>query len=205
VAELIPWRVAGTYFESCNCDAICPCRMVGAVAGGRSTYGLCFGVLSWLVEDGFAGDTDLTGLAVALVCRYDDDEPGSPWQIVLHVDASGDERQREALADVFLGRRGGEGILRLPWVRKASHVLAVRSSRIEIEHERGAHRLEVGDAVTLRASRPVETDERVACGIPGYHLPGTELYAEELAVDDDPFSWQLEGNCAFVSRFDYAS
>ncbi|MFL5406640.1 MAG: hypothetical protein ACJ79O_12365 [Myxococcales bacterium] len=25
------WRIAGAYFESCNCKAICPCRMVGGV------------------------------------------------------------------------------------------------------------------------------------------------------------------------------
>ena len=24
-----PWRIRGAYFESCNCEAICPCRMVG--------------------------------------------------------------------------------------------------------------------------------------------------------------------------------
>ena len=46
------WHLRGSYFESCNCEAICPCRMIGGIKGGRSTYGICFGVLSWLVEDG---------------------------------------------------------------------------------------------------------------------------------------------------------
>src|SRR5438093_7499442 len=100
------WRVSGSYFESCNCDPICPCRMVNGVAGGRSTHGVCFGVVSWLIERGDAGGTPLAGLAAALVIRYDDDEPGSPWSIVLHVDERGDEPQREALADIFLGRLG---------------------------------------------------------------------------------------------------
>ncbi len=59
------WRIAGSYFESCNCDAICPCRTVGERRGGRSTHGVCHGVLSWLVEDGRAGDVDLSGLAAA--------------------------------------------------------------------------------------------------------------------------------------------
>ena len=43
------WRIRGTYFESCNCDAICPCRRIDGVAGGRSTHGVCMGVLSWLI------------------------------------------------------------------------------------------------------------------------------------------------------------
>jgi len=179
--------------------------MVGSVPGGRSTHGVCFGVLSWLIETGHAGDLDLSGLAAALVLRYDDDEPGSPWQFVLHVDARGDVLQRQALEDVFLGRRGGEGILRVPWVRKPSNLVAVRSSPIEIHERDGEHRLLVGSAVSLRASRPFETTERVACGIPGYHQPGTELYADELVVRDEPFEWELAGNCAFVSRFEYES
>ena len=48
------WRIQGTYFESCNCDAICPCRRIDGVPGGRSTHGVCTGVLSWLIEEGTA-------------------------------------------------------------------------------------------------------------------------------------------------------
>ena len=53
MSEYLPWRIADTYFESCNCEAICPCRTIGGRRGGRSTYGICFGALSWLVEDGW--------------------------------------------------------------------------------------------------------------------------------------------------------
>ena len=28
------WRVRGSYFEGCNCEAICPCRSVGGRPGG---------------------------------------------------------------------------------------------------------------------------------------------------------------------------
>jgi hypothetical protein len=195
------WRIAGSYFESCNCEAICPCRMVGGVLGGRSTYGICFGVLGWLVEDGHADGLELDGLGVALVLRYDDDEPGSPWTLRLHVDERGNERQREALASILLGRVGGPQILRLPWVRKPSEVIGVVPSRIEL----GAGRLRVGDAIRLQATRPVETDQPVACVIPGYEREGTEFYADELVVHDDPFEWELSGNCAFAATFDYRS
>jgi Protein of unknown function (DUF1326) len=202
---LTPWRIRGSYFESCNCEAICPCRMVSGVKGGRSTYGICFGVLSWLVEEGHAGDVDLSGLAAAFVIRYDDDEPGSPWSFVVHVDERGTEEQRHALASILTGELGGEAVLRLPWVSKPSEQIDVRVSRIEIDNGPDGHELRVGSAVTLRASTPFETDEVVACGIPGYDKPGTELLADELAVDDDPFAWELSGNCAFASPFDYAS
>jgi hypothetical protein len=199
------WRIRGSYFESCNCEAICPCRMVGGVRGGRSTYGICFGVLSWLVEEGHAGAVDLSGLAAAFVIRYDDDEPGSPWSFVVHVDERGDEAQRQALAAILTGRLGGESVLRLPWVSKPSNLIEVRVSPIAIENGPGGHALRVGEGIRLEASRPFDTDEPVACGIPGYDHVGTELLADRLVVDDDPFAWELSGNCAFASSFDYAS
>ena len=204
-AVLTPWRIRGSYFESCNCDAICPCRMVSGVKGGRSTYGICFGVLSWLVAEGHAGAVGLNGLAAAFVVRYDDDEPGSPWSFVVHVDERGSEEQRQALAAILTGELGGEAVLRLPWVSKPSELIDVRSSPIEITNGRSGHELRVGRAVTLTAGRPFETDEVVACGIPGYGYPGTELLADTLVVDDDPFAWELSGNCAFASPFDYSS
>jgi hypothetical protein len=195
------WRIAGAYFESCNCEAICPCRMIGGVPGGRSTYGICFGVLGWRIDEGHADDVDLAGLAAALTVRYDDDEPGSPWSILLHVDARADRRRRAALEQILLGELGGN-VMRLPWIRKPRNVIDVRASEIRLG---AVHTLLVGAAITLSASRPVETDVPVACGIPGYDQPGTELYADTLRVDDGPFNWELAGNCAFASRFDYSS
>jgi len=201
----VSYSVNGSYFESCNCDAICPCRMVDGVPGGRSTHGVCFGALAWLVEEGYVGDVDVSGLATALVVRYDDDEPGSPWTIVLHVDAAGNHRQRGALADVFLGRLGGPHVGVLPWVRKARHLVDVRANAIELVRDGDGYVLHVGDAVRARATRLASPDSVVRCVIPGYDEPGRELLADELVVRDDPLSWELTENCAFASRFAYAS
>jgi hypothetical protein len=200
----VGWRIEGDYFESCNCEAICPCRTVGGMSGGRSTYGICFGVLSWLVGKGEADGVSLDGLGTAFAIRYSDDEPGSPWTFVVYVDEPGREQQRTALAEIFTGRRGGELILKLPWVRKPSELVDVRPAAIDLRFENGDYRLRVGSAIELEASRAFDTDERVSCVIPGHHIAGREHYADRLTVDDDPFSWDLEGNCAFVSTFGYS-
>ena len=199
------YAVTGSYFESCNCDPICPCRMTDGIPGGRSTYGVCYGALAWLVEDGQVGEVDVTGLKVALTVMYDDDELGSPWTIVLHIDADGSEQQRAALADVFLGNLGGPHVGLLPWVRKARHLVEVRVDSIELVPDGDGYKLNVGTAVRVSAIRPVESDAVVRCGIPGYDQPGRELVADELRIDDDPFAWELSGNCAYASRFAYAS
>lgn len=179
--------------------------MTDGIPGGRSTYGVCYGALAWLVEDGQVGEVDVTGLKVALTVMYDDDELGSPWTIVLHVDADGSEQQQAALADVFLGNLGGPHVGLLPWVRKARHLVEVRVDPIELVPDGDGYNLNVGAAVRVSAVRPVESDAVVRCGIPGYDQPGRELVADELRIDDDPFAWELSGNCAYASRFAYAS
>src|SRR4051794_37342992 len=120
------WRIRGTYFESCNCDAICPCRRIDGVAGGRSTHGICTGVLSWVIEDGAADGIDLSGLPVALASRYSDDEPGSPWTWALYLGEDGSEEQRVALEEIFTGRRGGDALRHFPWAWKDSELIGVR-------------------------------------------------------------------------------
>lgn len=193
----VSFRVRGAYLESCNCDAVCPCRMVGGVEGGRSTHGVCIGLLTWRIDDGWIGNVDVVGLCVALECRYDDDEPGSPWTITLHIDDRADEQQHEALERLFLDGLGGPHTAKLPWIRKARHLVGVESSAFEIQ----MGSVKVGDTIRLRASRRVEIEETVACGIPGYDRPGRELYADELVLD----GLELSGNCAFASDFDYVS
>lgn len=205
MTDMASFRVRGRYFESCNCDAICPCRMVGGVMGGRSTHGVCYGALSWRIDEGSIAGVEVGGLAVALVMRYSDDEPGSPWTLVLHVDAGGTDEQRRALEDLFLGRLHGPHVDVLPWIRKTREVVGVRASAIELEPDGDGHRLRVGDAVAIRATRAVEGQDDVSCIVPGYERIGVELLAEAFAVDDPPFSWELEGNCAFTADFEYAS
>jgi len=126
-----PWRISGTYLEACNCEAICPCRRIGGRTGGRSTYGVCLGSLSWQIEEGGAGDVGLAGMRAVLANRYDDDELDSPWSFVLYIDQRGNDRQREALESIFLGRLGGTPELQFPWVWKPTDLLGVRHVAID--------------------------------------------------------------------------
>ena len=199
------WHVAGSYLESCNCEAICPCRRIDGVMGGRSTYGECLGALSWRVLDGHADDVALTGLGVVLATRYHDDEPGSPWSFVLYVDERGDEQQREALASIFAGRVSGTQIEHFPWAWKESNLIAVKPARIEIDHTPGRGWFRAGGFVEVRVARPVESGETVTCVIPGHERTGREIVAESLRVSDEPLEFSFRGNCGYESDFEYRS
>jgi hypothetical protein len=198
------WHIRGTYFESCNCDAICPCRRVDGTAIGRSTHGVCMGVLSWLIEDGGADGVDLSHLPVALACRYSDDEPGSPWTWALYLDETATDEQRTALEGIFTGRAGGDALRHFPWAWKASELVAVRPVAIDVEHTRRRQRLRIRDRVSVRIRDRYPGDETVTCVIPGHEQPGEELVADELVVQDGPLAFEYRGVCGYGSRFDYA-
>lgn len=201
----LPWRIAGTYLEACNCEAVCPCRTVGGRKGGRSTEGFCTGALSWQIDDGTAGEEDLAGLRVVLTLRYDDDEPGSPWDFFLYLDERADDAQSETLEGIFLGRLGGTPEVQLPWVWKESRLLGVHSVAIEIDHTPGRGWFRAGGEVTVRVREPLADTEAVTCVIPGHHRPGREVVADRLAVADGPLAFKLSGKCGYESSFAYSS
>jgi hypothetical protein len=198
------YRLRGTYLESCNCDAPCPCRRIDARPGGRSTHGICEFALSWSIEEGSGQDIDLAGLGVVLAARYSDDEEGSPWTFALFVDERGDADQQEALGQIFSGALGGNVDEHFPWAWKESVPLGVEPARIEIDHTPGRGWFRVGESIRVRVSRPYAGQETITCVIPGHDREGRELVVDELRVQAAPLAFEYRGVCAFESTFDYA-
>lgn len=203
-AVAMSWRISGTYFESCNCDAICPCRRIDGLPGGRSTRGVCVGVLSWLIEEGAADGIELSELPVALASRYSDHEAGSPWTWILYLDARATGEQRDALERTFSGRLGGDAERHFPWAWKPSELVAVRAVEIEVDHTRRRQWLRIRDRISVRIRDRYGGDETVTCVIPGHERAGEELAADELVVEDDPLAFSYRGVYGYGSTFDYA-
>jgi hypothetical protein len=204
-----PWAVAGTYFEACNCDAICPCRRVGPRDGGRSTHGHCDFALSWHIATGHAGDLDLSGLDVVMAGTYDDD-PDRPsprghwwWEVALYIDERATPAQHQVLADMFLGRAGGTTLTN--FAAAIGEVRTVRRARIRLDHRSGRQSIAVPAHVVVRVRHPVATDAAVSCAIPGHDHPGQEWVADVMRVTDGPLVWDVTGRCAFATDFAYRS
>jgi hypothetical protein len=200
----VSWRISGSYFESCNCDPICPCRRIDGVPGGRSTHGECLGVLSWLIEEGSVAGVELSGQPVAMAIRYSDDEEGSPWTWILYLDARASDEQRSALEDIFRGRLDGTQREHFPWVRKANDPLSVRAVEIDIDHTRRRQLLRVRERVSVRIRDSYDGEETVTCVIPGHERSGEELVADELVVEDGTLAFAYRGTCGYSSTFEYA-
>jgi hypothetical protein len=161
-------------------------------------------VLSWLIEEGEAGGVDLAGLPVAMVVRYSDDEPGSPWTWVLYLETRATGEQRAALEGIFTGRSGGDAAAHFPWTWKASELVAVRPVAIEVDHTRRRQRLRIRDRVSVRIRDRYDGGETVGCVIPGYEQGGEELVADELVVEDERLQFTYTGVCGYGSTFDYS-
>ncbi len=200
MTETPAWRIQGSYYETCNCDAICPCRRQNGVAGGRSTYGVCDFLLSWHLAGGNFGDIDLAGLSVCLLGSYDDNEAGSPWRVIVYIGAQATDRQFGALGQIFQGKAGGN----MMFLRNILHYVAIRRAHIALDHTAGAETIRIAETVRAQVLRQVAFDGTVSCGIPGHDHPGRENFSS-ASVKDGPFQWDYQERCGFSTDFSYGT
>jgi hypothetical protein len=190
------WHVSGSYFETCNCQAACPCRRQNGAPGGRSTFGVCEFFLTWYIRKGAAGEHDLAGLCVAMAGFYNDDEDGAPWSVILYVDAAASPQQQKALTEIFLGRAGGNVF----FTANIADVIAVRVAQITLDHTPGREAVRVETFAEARTKRLAEFEGVISCGIPGHDHPGREVIADAL-VNDGSLGWSYEARCGFATDF----
>ena len=109
-AETI-WRIAGSLFEGCNCELLCPCHVSFRQ---KASYGFCEAIWGVHIADGAFRDVSLDGLnaSVAAYCPGPTMADGN-WRAVLYLDQSASPEQEQALLNIFSGEVGG------PWARIA--------------------------------------------------------------------------------------
>lgn len=192
------YRIAGSYYEACNCDAICPCRRQGDVPGGRSTYGDCDFLLSWQITEGHLDDVDLSGLSVSIAGTYNDDVGDDIWSVFIYIDETASKSQFDALSQIFSGLSGGN----LGVTANFSTILGIKPAEIRLDHTVGAETIHIGGAASAHVVRDFEFDGRVSCGIPGHDHPGQESVSS-LTVQDAPLAFSYSERCGFATDFDY--
>ncbi len=99
------WTISGEYMESCNCDYLCPCIFTNPQA--EVTYDHCTALLVFRIDQGSAGDVDLSGLKFALVVRSGKIMSEGDWVFGAIVDDAASGAQREALTAIASGEAGG--------------------------------------------------------------------------------------------------
>src|SRR3989304_22133 len=99
------WQITGEYFESCNCEVLCPCLLSRAQA--RPTEGHCDVVVASHADSGRYGDTPLDGLSAVLTIYTPGVMAQGDWTVACYVDERANAAQRHGLEAIFSAQAGG--------------------------------------------------------------------------------------------------
>ncbi len=99
------WKVSGQYYETCNCDFICPC-LPGQMAVSPSK-GTCNFAMAFQVERGSYGAVGLDGLGFIVLGFTPEAMGKGNWSVGLITDERASVEQREAITAIASGAAGG--------------------------------------------------------------------------------------------------
>ena len=152
----VQWSVEGDYMEACSCDFLCPCILQNATT--PATHDFCKVAMTYVVRGGRYGNTELAGVAFAVVAQSKAIMSEGQWIMGVIVDDRATDAQTEAIAAIASGSAGG------PLANFAPLVGEFRGlTRARIEFTKEGHRHTV--SIDGQLAQEVE-------GIPSLTNPG---------------------------------
>lgn len=196
------WKVAGTYFEACNCEAACPC-----VFTSPPTDGDCKALIGWHIDQGTFSDTTLDGLNAALFAYAPGHMLQTKWKVALYVDERADTQQMDALTKIFSGAAGGHLSALTPLI---GEVLGVKSAAIDYRLEGKQRSLTIPqvaqmdiEAIPGQGGDDVTLTRIPFTPVPGY--PTVVCRSKRLSFHDHGFDVEISKKNGFYSPFSYQS
>jgi hypothetical protein len=196
------WSVKGQYFESCNCEAACPCIFLSP-----PTEDDCTLFVGWHIDEGDFEGTSLDGLNVALAVLSPGHMMEVPWKAALYFDDRATEDQMNALGAIFSGQAGGHP------ERLASHigeVLGAGPATIRFEKDGDRRSMSISGVadVAIVGAKGQGDGEITVEGHPlaiSPGVPGVVAHSEKLTYDDHGMQWNLEEKNGLYAPFEYAA
>src|SRR5215218_1467021 len=99
------WTIEGQYFETCNCEYLCPC--ISSNMAAKPDEGDCAVALAFRIDRGSKGGVALDGLAFIVVARTKGAMIDGGWTVGLIVDERASEEQADAILAIASGQAGG--------------------------------------------------------------------------------------------------
>ena len=195
------WSLAGSYFETCSCELMCPCNLS---FDHGATYDYCRVTLVFNVKQGEVDGTDIGGRVVAIVADTPKVMTEGNWKVGVFVDQGADDQQFDKLVKVFSGQLGGPMAALAPLI---GEVLGAERASIEIEEDGLNHGVRIGDQVDFEIQDivpfGVETGQPVKFdGM--FHPVGSDLtMAEAKRSSINAFGISYEGKTG-VSKSAFA-
>jgi hypothetical protein len=196
------WKVSGIYMEACNCEAACPCVLLGAPTDGQCTV-----LIGWHVEKGTFANVSLDGLNVALAAHAPGHMLKVKWKVALYLDARATQEQQDALGKIFSGQAGGPpGAL----AGLIGEVLGVTPKKIGFRAEGKRRALTIDgvaeaeiEALAGQGGKDVTLDGHPFTPVPGF--PAVVSRSTKANYRDHGLTLQVTGKSGFFSPFQYQS
>jgi len=198
----ISWKVAGSYFETCNCDVACPCVFLSPPTSGECTV-----LLAWHIDRGQFGEVTLDGFNAVLAAYSAGHMLQTKWRVALYVDERANQIQRDALTQIFSGQAGGHlaGLAQL-----IGEVMGVKTASIEYRAEGKRRSLRLGDIAEAEIDGlpgPDGNDVTVS-NVPFAAVPGIPLVvakSKQMRFSDYGLKCEVSNKNGFFSPFAYQS
>jgi len=159
------WQVSGDYFETCNCDYVCPC--IPDNLTGKPTKGHCDFAFVFHINQGQHGNTKLDGLNFVAIGHSPDVMGLGNMSVGLVIDERATPPQRDALTAIGSGQGGGPMAALGPLITK---MLGVEFKPIHFEKKN----------MSYSVSIPGVLNEAVE-GVASASKPGEPLYIDNTA------------------------
>src|SRR6266498_61784 len=99
------WQVNGQYYETCNCDFVCPCILWQMAV--IPTKGSCTFAMAFQIERGSYGPVSLDGLGFIVLGFTPEAMGKGNWSVGVIADERASAEQRDAITAIASGGGGG--------------------------------------------------------------------------------------------------
>ena len=196
------WNVSGNYFESCNCEAACPCVFLSP-----PTEGDCTAIIGWHIDSGEYEGLAIDGLNVALAVHAPGHMTNPDWRVALYLDDRASEKQAEALGAIFSGAAGGHPAVLGSFI---GEVMGVAAASISFDADGSSVAFRIGEIADVKISA-IEGQGGSQVTVTNHPLavaPGNEAVtsrSDHFRYADHGYEWELSERNGFFSPFQYAS
>ena len=94
----IDWHIKGKQFGNCNCNYGCPCQF-----NAPPTDNYCHGMGAFLIEEGFFGDTDMSGVRSVSMLKWPGPIHEGKGQMQIIIDKDLTTNQQKAIQSIMYG------------------------------------------------------------------------------------------------------
>jgi hypothetical protein len=109
VGVVMTWKLSGTFYENCSCDAICPCPWSNMAR--VATNDDCRLAMMCEIDSGSVDGVDVSGTMCVMVAQTPALMPEGNWKVGLVMSELATDEQVDAVtADAFGISWSGEGL-----------------------------------------------------------------------------------------------